>query len=358
MKVVVAPDSFKGSATASEAASAIAAGWSSVRPDDEIVILPQADGGEGTLEALAIAIPGSRLRSIGPIPGPQGTSVDGVWLSLADGTAVVELATLCGLPLHAPLEPLTASTRPLGVVLDAVVSGGAQRVVVALGGSASTDGGAGALSALGMRLLDANDHELASGELATLVSVDRSALRTPPGGGVQLLTDVTNPLLGPRGAAAVFAPQKGASASDITILERGLTQLASVLGGNPDQPGSGSAGGTAYGLVAAWGATIVDGAATVARLTGLTSVIAEADILITGEGRFDHTSLGGKAVGHALSLSAGGSPRAIIVAGSVEAEPAGASTISLSDLAGSTRAAMESPLMWLEKAGAVAASTV
>jgi len=357
MKVLVAPDSFKGSATASEAADAIAEGWRSERPDDEVVLLPQADGGEGTLEALSIAIPGARFHSIGAIPAPHSGTLEGIWLELPDGTAVVELAALCGLPLHEPLDPLHASTFALGQVLAAVTMRGAPSIVVALGGSASTDGGAGALKALGLRLLDAEGRELGRGGngLRTLATINRTALTPPPPGGVQLLTDVTNPLLGSRGAAAVYAPQKGASPADIVLLEQGLERFAAVAGGNPEQSGSGAAGGTAYGLATLWGALISDGAATVARLTGLTTAVVDADVLITGEGQLDQTSLHGKVVGHALDLAAPLTLERIVIAGRVHADAPGASILSLTDLAGSADAAMQAPLEHLRVAGAAAA---
>jgi glycerate kinase len=356
VRVVVAPDSFKGSATATEAAAAIVLGWLSVRPGDDMRVLPQADGGEGTLAVIAASVPGAVARSAGPLAGPRGAAVEGIWLELPDGVAVVELATVCGLPLYEPKDPLGASTFAFGELLDAVVRSGAPSILVALGGSASTDGAAGAITALGARLLTASGHAvpLGGGGLRELHTIEWSALRPPPRGGVRLLTDVTSPLLGPLGAAAVFAPQKGASESQVEGLEEGLRQLSCLLGGDPDAPGSGAAGGTAFGLASAWGATIVNGAIAIAELTGLTDELDDADVLVTGEGRFDVTSLAGKVAGHALA-AASGSTRRIVIAGQVATSPPNATALSLTEIAGSTTDAMASPLRWLEAAGARAA---
>jgi glycerate kinase len=333
-RVVVAPDSFKGSLDAVDVAAAIARGWHDERAGDDVVELPQADGGEGTLAAIAAAVPNAVLRSAGRVTGPDGRPVEGLWVELPDGTAVVELAQCSGLPLMADLNPLGATTRPLGEVVGAALEAGAISLIIGLGGSASTDGGRGALDAL--------------------------AGVSPPSRGVRLLTDVTAPLLGPTGAAAVFGPQKGASASDIRILERRLERFASQFDADPATPGAGAAGGTAFGFKAAWGATIESGSAAIARLTGLDAALADADILITGEGRYDATSMTGKVVGNALGLADGAGIRAVVVAGSFgipPVSPAGRAVegASLADLAGSTKAAIADPRRWLREAGRVAA---
>ncbi|MFJ8042470.1 glycerate kinase [Kitasatospora sp. NPDC096147] len=345
MKVVIAPDSFKGTATAAEAATALAAGWRSVRPGDHLVLLPMADGGEGTLAAVA-----GGTASVHRVPGctgPDGRPVTGLFALLPDGTAVVELATAGGLPLMSAPAPLTATTRGTGQTVAAALDHGATRVLLGLGGSASTDGGAGLLAALGLRLYDSGGRQLpdGGGPLASLAAVDRSTLRRPPPGGVRLLTDVTNPLLGPRGAAAVYGPQKGATSADIALLDHGLARLAALLGGDPTHPGAGAAGGTAYGLHAAWSATITPGAAAVADLLGLSRAVADADLVITGEGRYDATSHQGKAVGEVLHRAAG--TRTAVVAGASDRP-----VLTLTALAGSARAALADPLHWLERAGA------
>lgn len=324
-RIVIAPDSFKGSLDAESVASAIAEGWRRVRPDDEIVELPQADGGEGTLAAMERAVPGSARRSAGPVTGPHGGPVPGEWLQLPDGTAVVELAQMSGIALMPELDPLGATTRGLGEVIAAAIDAGAERLVIALGGSASTDAGVPALEAIGDR--------------------------RPPAGGAMLLTDVTAPLLGPGGATAIFGPQKGATTPELrATLEARLAEAAQRLGGDPDEPGAGAAGGTGYGL-ATWGARIVPGATEVSELSGLTAAAATADLVVTGEGRFDEQSLIGKVVGCALEL---GRPTAL-VAGSVAAEFPGAAAIGIANLAGSVDAAIAEPARWLREAGAALA---
>lgn len=372
MRVVLAPDSFKGTATATDAARALADGWRSVRPHDELVLVPQADGGEGTLEAVAAAVPGAVVRDGdgARVAGPDGRPVPARWLALPDGIALVELAAVSGLPLMAALDPLGATTRGLGETIGLALDDGAHELWVALGGSASTDGGAGALAALGLRITDAAGDPIPDGgaALARAASVDRRDLRAAPLRGIRLLTDVDSPLLGPTGAAAVFGPQKGASPADVATLDAALAHWSAVLGVASDgrdaaTPGAGAAGGTAYGFLAAWGATVAPGADAIAALTGLDAAIAGADVLITGEGRFDATSLVGKVVGRALGVASRSGTPAVIVAGRVDAHTldlgAGAagtpSAIALDALAGSPEAAMAEPLRWLEVAGAQAA---
>jgi len=355
LRVVVAPDSFKGTADAEAVAAALATGWRSVRPADTVIALPQADGGEGTARILAGVLPSARWVEVA-VTGPDGRPAAAGFALAADGTAVVDLASASGIGLMAGLDPLHAQTTGLGQLLAQAVAAGATRIVAGLGGSASTDGGLGALRALGLRALDAAGRDLPQGglALARLAAVDRSALVAPPSGGVDLLVDVTAPLLGPAGAAAVFGPQKGADPAQITLLEAGLARLAEVLGGDPAAPGAGAAGGTGYGLATVWGARFVPGAARVAELTGLAEEAQRADVVLLGEGRLDATSLTGKVVGHALDLTAG-VPRRCIVAGQVALDPArlpGVATVSLADLAGGVERAMADPLTHLVTAGA------
>src|SRR3954452_3484286 len=235
-KVVIAPDSFKGTLGAAAAAEAVAAGWREVRPDDEVLTLPLADGGEGTLEALGHDQPGSSWRSV-PGSGPDGRPVDAAWLLLPDGTAVGEMARPAGLPLLERPDPMGATTRGLGELLAAVVADpGLQRVMLTLGGSATTDGGTGALAALGARFLDGEGADLppGGGALARLDRIDLGGLVQPPPGGGQCLVDVHAPLLGPLGAAGQFGPQKGASPAQVAELDGALTRLADRLGGDRD----------------------------------------------------------------------------------------------------------------------------
>ncbi|WP_062529865.1 glycerate kinase [Demequina rhizosphaerae] len=323
MRVVVAPDALKGTWPAERAAAAIARGWRTVRPDDAVAEIPQADGGEGTLAGVRQARPEAELRSRGPVTGPAGAPVAGAWLDLGDGTALCELAIVAGMHLMPGLDALRATSRGLGEVMAHALDAGATRLVVALGGSASTDGGLPVLEALGDR--------------------------RPPPGGATVLCDVRAPLLGPGGAAAVFAPQKGASPLDVVALERRLEEVVARLGADPDVPGTGAAGGVGYALLA-WGATLVEGAPEMARLTGLEEAGRDADLVVTGEGRFDAQSLMGKVTGHALDTF----PRVAVIAGEVAADP-GVWSASLTTLAGSREAAMREPDRWLEEAGRAAA---
>ncbi len=394
MRVVVAPDSFKGTLDAASAASAIGSGWRAVRPLDEVLLLPQADGGEGTLSAIASAVPDARLMDVGPVTGPDGRPVEGHWLWLPDGTAVVELAFTSGLPLMAALDPLGATTRGLGEVIAAALDAGATSLVIGLGGSASTDGGAGALRALGLELFDTAGEPLpeGGGALARLTRVDATRLRPAPPGGVRLLSDVTAPLLGPTGAAAVFGPQKGATLTEVAMLDTALARFADVVAHTPrsthgayfaesaksaktaepaesaESPesaaGAGAAGGTGYGFLALWGAEIDAGSAAIATLTGLVAAAASADVVLTGEGRFDATSLAGKVVGHALQLATWSATRVAtqpdvrrgVIAGAFDtAVPDGVWSASLVDLAGSRESAIDDPARWLYAAGIAAA---
>ncbi|OHV44369.1 glycerate kinase [Pseudofrankia sp. BMG5.36] len=366
LKVVIAPDSFKGSLAADRVAAALADGWLSARPGDEVVRLPIADGGEGTLDVFAAAVPGARRRPLkvtGPDGAPDSRLVDAEWLSLPGGTAVVELARGSGLPLlGARRDPLGAHTVGLGQLLAAALDDPATRqIIVTLGGSASTDGGTGALAALGARFLDDASAPLppGGGALSRLAAVDARGLRLAPPGGVLCLTDVDAPLCGPHGAAAVFGPQKGATPDGIRLLDGGLRRLATLLGGEPDAPGAGAAGGTGYGLAAAWGARLVPGAATVAEHAGLPAALADADLVITGEGRFDATSMSGKVVGGVLRLAAArvgeaGPVPVLLVAGQLGAPPPPGidAALAIATLARGVAAATAEPERWLAAAAA------
>jgi glycerate kinase len=352
MRVVVAPDAFKGSIGAAAAAAAIARGWLAARPADDVVCLPLADGGEGTLEVVAAALPAARWQQV-TVTGPGGEPTACDWLSLPDGTAVIELARASGLPLLARPDPLSAHTRGLGEVIAAALDAGAPAIMVALGGSASTDGGTGALTALGARFLDGEGRPLppGGGHLGLLARADTSRLRPPPPGGVTCLADVTAPLLGPAGAAATFGPQKGAGPADVALLEAGLTRLAGLLGGDPAIPGAGAAGGTGYGLAATWGAVIAPGAARLCELARLGEALAGAALVITGEGCYDRTSLAGKVTGTVLAAARAAGIRAAVVAGQISEPPAAASAVSLAGLAGGVAPALAEPERWLAAAG-------
>lgn len=356
LRVLVATDSFKGTMDAETASRAIAAGWCSVRPHDDVLVLPQADGGEGTIAAMAAADPAARLESAGLVAGPDGRPVEGAWLRLPDGTAVIELAQMSGITLLEQLAPAAATTRGFGEVIAAALRAGATRLVLCLGGSASNDGGAGALSALGARLLDAEGRLVEDGA-SSLHDIDRVELERAieaPSRGVVVLTDVTSPLLGPEGAIAVFGPQKGVTESARPRYEAGLAHWASMLGRDPARPGMGAAGGTAFGLSALWEVEVASGAARVAALTGLSPRVPHADLVISGEGRYDGQSSAGKVVGHVAALARSHGTSLAVVAGSALERP-DAPLVELATIAGGSAAAMADPVRWAREAGALLA---
>jgi glycerate kinase len=354
-RVVIAPDSFKGSMSADRATAAIARGWASVRSDD-LVLLPMADGGEGTVDAFAAAYPDA-IRMPVTVTGPDDRPVETAWLLLPDGTGVVELAGASGLTLLDPLRPFDAHTLGFGQAIAAALDHGVDRLLLAIGGSSSTDGGAGALVGLGAQLLDAAGNSIALGNrgLESLTHFDSDALRAVPAGGAIVLSDVSSPLLGPLGAAAVFGPQKGASADDVAVLDANLARFAGVVGDSPSMPGAGAAGGAGYGLLA-WGASISAGAGAIGDALGMPAAVASADLVITGEGRFDHQSAAGKVPSYLAGLAAGASVRSVLVAGLITAPTDEFDfAVSLTDLAGGSQSALRDAEKWLETAGAMLA---
>ncbi len=363
--IVIAPDSFKGTASAADAARAIAAGWASVRPADRLHLAPMADGGEGTLDAFEAAVPGATRMPI-TVRGPDDGPVDSHWLQLPDGTAVVELANTSGITLIDELDPLGAHSLGFGQAIAAALQAGARRLLLAIGGSASTDGGVGTLVALGAEFTDEDDRPIRLGNigLGTVATIDSTRLRPVPPGGAQILSDVTNPLLGAAGAAAVFGPQKGATIRQVARLDSNLRRLARLVRTSrfghvdPDAPGAGAAGGVGFGLLA-WGATMSRGSGTVGEALGLPQAVAGAQLVITGEGRFDAQSAAGKVPGYVAGVAATVGVPILLVAGSIDTDPTGfADCRSLARLAGSADAAMADPLVWLEIAGARLAETV
>jgi glycerate kinase len=351
--IVVAPDSFKGSASAAVIAEALSEGWSSVRPHDRVQHIPMADGGEGTLDAFEIAVPGS-VRHPMTVLGPAGREVAASWLQLPNGIAVVELAETSGLAHLLELAPLDAHTFGFGQAIAAALAFGATGLLLALGGSSSTDGGVGALAALGAHFTDATGRPVRLGNrgLGTLARVDLSGLPPLPPDGVRILSDVTNPLLGPSGSAAVFGSQKGATPEQIVGLETGLTRLVRLLRGRPDAVGAGAAGGTGYGLLA-WGAEFAPGAVAVGEALGLPALVAAADAVITGEGRFDSQSAAGKVPDYVSALAGVAHVPVLLAAGSIEAPTdTFAAAVSLSDLAGGSAAAIADAPRWARSAGA------
>ena len=305
MRIVIAPDKFKGSLDACGVGAAIADGIRSCTPDADITVVPMADGGEGTLEAaIASGFMEHSLTVTGPLGAPLNAS-----FAIQDHFAVVELARSSGLELLPPAHrnALAATSRGTGELIAAALDAGATTIVLAIGGSASTDGGAGMLAALGARFFDEVDRELPDGG-AALTQLHRADFsRLDPRLATTrfiLASDVDNPLLGPRGAAAVFGPQKGASRTDIVLLELALTRFAthvvkaSALGGAgidaTTASGAGAAGGVGFAALQVLGATQRPGVDMVAEFTRLRAHLAGADLVITGEGSFDQQSLGGK----------------------------------------------------------------
>ncbi len=362
--VVVAPDSFKGSATAAAIARAIAEGWASVRPGDRVLAAPMADGGEGTLDAFELAVPGaSRVPVV--VQGPAGRPVSTSWLLLPPdneypgGVGVVELAATSGITLLDELAPLDAHTLGFGQAIADALDHHVSWLLLAIGGSASTDGGVGALAALGARFTDGQGRPIRLGNrgLGALARVELGGLRSLPDGGAAILSDVTNPLLGPLGAAAVFGPQKGADEAQVLGLESGLVRLERLLRGvrpgvRATTPGAGAAGGTGFGLLA-WGAQLAPGAEAVGAALGLPSLVANADVVLTGEGRFDSQSVAGKVPGYVAGLARSGGARALLVAGAIEADVGSFDeVVSLVELAGGAADAMADPLTWARAAGA------
>lgn len=363
MRVVFAPDSFKGTITAADAARVLADAWLDVDPAAEVVLRPMADGGEGTVAAFAAAVPGA-LRMPVTVTGPAGTPVETSWLLLPasddapHGTAVIDLASTSGIELLDELRPWDADSSGFGQAIVAAMDRGVSRLVLGIGSSASTDGGTGMLRALGARFLDDSGAETAGGArgLAALAAVDLAGLRPAPE--VLVLTDVTNPLTGPRGAAAVFGPQKGLTdAADRAAVDVGLGRLADLLHLDPATPGAGAAGGVGGALVA-WGARLLPGSEEVARLIGLVDAVADSDVVVTGEGAYDGQSGAGKVPSFVASLATDSGVRTALVAGRIDEDADTGiftATASLSELAGSSASALAEPARWLREAGAALA---
>lgn len=329
MKVVLAPDSFKGSLSARELCRVWKEGILSACPETEVVELPLADGGEGTVEALVQATGGEcREREV---RDPLGRRVRAAYGVLGDGeTAVVEMAQASGLTRLAPDErnPLIADSFGTGELIRAALDDGIRRIIIGLGGSATNDGGAGALRALGVRFLDVAGEELPSGgeSLLRLERIDLSGLAE----GVRetsfvLATDVTNPLCGPTGASAVFGPQKGADPEMVKQLDGALARYREVLRRTVgldigDLPGSGAAGGAGAGFMAVLGAERRAGIELVLEAIEFDTHIQGADWIITGEGKLDAQTGSGKAVAGVSRAAAGRHIPVIALCGSVELE--------------------------------------
>ncbi|MDR3874988.1 MULTISPECIES: glycerate kinase family protein [Bifidobacterium] len=325
-RYLCAPDSFKESLTAMEAARAMAQGIENADHDAEVRCLPMADGGEGTARALVDATGGS-MRAV-PVHDPLGRPVEGHFGLLADGTtAVVETAEASGLALLEAKErnPLIASSYGTGELMLAAVRSGAKRIIVGLGGSATNDAGAGLLQALGVRLLDKNGNDLAHGgaALANLTTIDISTMDPAlKNVAITAACDVTNPLTGPTGASAVFGLQKGASKDDVATLDAALAHFAQVIDSQlgvavNDVPGAGAAGGIGAALKGFLNAEFRPGIAIVIEQSGLDAAAQWADVVFTGEGSIDfQTKFGKTPAGVAETAKRHGKP-VIAVAGHI-----------------------------------------
>jgi glycerate kinase len=330
MHVIVAPDKFKGSLTASDVARRVAAGIAAVAPQVPVIQVPVADGGDGTVAAaVAAGFTTVPVCAEGPVGAPVETA-----FAVRDGTAVVELADVSGLRLLPPdrLAPLHASSYGTGQVVRAALEHGCRTVVLGIGGAAGTDGGAGMLQALGARLLDAAGDELPRGgaALARLERIDLDGLDARLAGTrIVVASDVDNPLLGPHGAAAVYGPQKGAGPSDVVLLDAALARWADIVerivgsqGQSPRRrPGAGASGGVGFAAIAALGAELQSGIQLILDLVRFTDHLAGARLVVTGEGSLDEQTLHGKApAGVAAAAAMAGVP-VVTVSGRLELTP-------------------------------------
>lgn len=304
MRIIVAPDSFKGSVSALGVANAMEAGIRAVFPQAEVCKVPIADGGEGTVEALVTATGGQIISQ--EVTGPLGTPVEAIWGVLGDGeTAVIEMAAASGLTLvpQGRRDPRITTTYGTGQLMKAVLDRGIGKLIIGIGGSATNDGGTGMAKALGAKFLDSQGVELAPGgaALANLARIDLSGLDPRLSSlDIMVACDVDNPLCGPRGASAVYGPQKGATPAMVAELDAALKNYADAAVKTTgkqvaDYPGAGAAGGLGAGLLFFTNAKLRPGVEIVLETTGFDGLVAEADLVITGEGRTDFQTAFGKA---------------------------------------------------------------
>lgn len=335
MRVLVCPTAFKGTLGAAGAAAAMARGVREALPGAEVREMPLSDGGPGLLDACLASGPGGEVEEVA-VTGPLGGSVQAriLWPrgrgggSASGRIAVLESADACGLAAvpEGERDPLRAHTRGVGELIAAALERGASRVLVGLGGSATTDGGTGMARALGWRFRDADGRELppGGGGLRRLARILPGRRPEVP---VTALADVETTLNGAAGAARTFGPQKGATPEEVERLVEGLERLSGRLaadlglGAVADRPGSGAAGGLGAGLAAFLGAELVDGAARVLDRTGFDAALRDADLVITGEGAYDASTGAGKIVGRVLERSRAAGRRVLLVCGAVEREP-------------------------------------
>ncbi|MEZ8608847.1 glycerate kinase [Vibrio sp. 10N.239.311.G01] len=303
MKIVIAPDSYKESLSAMGVAQAIEDGFKQLIPNAEYVKLPMADGGEGTVQSLVDATNGSIIQH--PVIGPLGEIVEGFYGMFGDGkTAIIEMAAASGLDLVSPEQrnPLKTTTYGTGELIKAVLDKGVEHIIIGIGGSATNDGGLGMAQALGIRMLDAEGHELVfgGGELSKLTTIDLTNLDPRlQNVSLEVACDVDNPLCGPKGASQVFGPQKGATPEMVELLDANLAHYASIMKNQLgvdviDLPGAGAAGGLGAALVGLLNAELRPGINIVMDAVNLDEIVSDADLVITGEGRIDSQTIHGK----------------------------------------------------------------
>lgn len=328
MKIVIAMDSFKGTLTACQACDIVADAIAESTPDASLVIKPMADGGEGTAQAMIKAANGRWIPKTvtGPLPDMQARA-GFAWFDY-DKTALVEMASASGLELLSKeqMNPFKTTTYGTGQLIKAAIEYSAQKILLAVGGSATVDGGTGAAAALGFKFLDHQNNPIPLGgqhliNIAKIVQPQN--LNLPP---AQVLCDVDNPLCGEHGAAKVYSPQKGATPKMVEHLEKGLAHLAALVKKQTGRdinnlPGAGAAGGLAAGAVAFMNATLVSGIQAVMEHSSLAAELASADWLITGEGSFDRQSLYGKVVSGIAAMALEANTRTAVIAGQVTVPP-------------------------------------
>ncbi len=369
MRVLLAPDKFKGSLSAADVAAHVSAGLRSVIADLDVMPMPVADGGDGTVDA-AVAAGFDRIAITAC--GPTGEPVETSYARRGDDP-VVEMASICGLARlpGGVLAPMTASSYGLGEVVRAATQAGARRVVLGIGGSASTDGGAGFLQGVGVRVRGRDHGPLArgGGALADVQAIDVGVLRAELADAeLVVASDVDNPLTGPNGAAAVYGPQKGATPEQVPELDKALRRWAHVVAqavgtDQSDIPGAGAAGGVGFAAAAVLGASLRPGIELMLELAGLHSVLATVDLVITGEGSLDEQSLAGKApIGVASAARAEGVPVVAVCGRNVLSEEvlhrAGiTAAYALLDLESDVVHCVAEPGPLLERLGAIVAKT-
>lgn len=358
MRVLIAPDKFKGTLTAAQAARAMAAGWRRERPADELLELPMADGGEGTLEAMVDALEGRTFRV--RVRGPLGDPVDASYgiVSAPEGVvAVVEMASASGLALvpERSRDPRVTTTWGTGELILAAMGHDPARVIVCIGGSATNDGGAGMAQALGVRMLDGAGREIGPGGSALLdleridmTALDPRAAKTR----FSVACDVDNPLTGPKGASVVYGAQKGGDPEALALLDRALGHFAAVVARDlsvdvRDVPGAGAAGGLGAGLVAFLGAQLRPGVEVVMDAVGFEERLRGSDLVLTGEGSFDEQSLHGKTAIGVVEVARQADVAAVVLCGRAEVAPTGLRVLSLVEAFGEERA-LEEPRIALE----------